>query len=46
VVPGVIPQYGERFFDIEALVFCDHALGLFDEYAAVERVMELFIEHL
>ena len=45
VVPtGMRAQPRERLVHAEALPFSDHAFGLFDNDAAVERVVELIVD--
>ena len=46
VVAGVVAQRGEGLFHVEAGAFGDHALGLLDDDAAVEGVVELLVDDL
>jgi hypothetical protein len=44
VAAGMCAQSRERLFHVKALALSDHSLGLFDDDAAVERVVELFVD--
>ena len=46
MVAGVDPQSREGLLHVEAFSFCHHPLGLFDDDAAVESVLELLVEDL
>src|SRR5579862_3672533 len=46
VVAGVGAQRGERLFHVEVLSLGNDPLGLFDDDATVERVVELLVEDL
>jgi hypothetical protein len=43
---GVIAQRGERLSHDETFPLGDHPLGLFDHDAAVEGVLQLFVQDL
>ncbi|MDX3762272.1 hypothetical protein ACWDBO_14485 [Streptomyces mirabilis] len=38
------PRRAEGLFDVDALAFGVSSLGLFDQYAAVQRGLQLFVE--
>ena len=46
MVAGVVAQSRERLLHVEAFSFGHHALGLFDDDAAVESVLELLVDDL
>ncbi len=46
MVAGVSAQRRERLFHVEVFPLGHHALGLFDDYAAVEGVLELLVHPL
>jgi hypothetical protein len=41
---GVAAQGGACLFRVDVLAFGEFALGLFDQYAAVQRGLQLFVE--
>jgi len=46
VVAGMCAQSKERLLHVEAFSLGHHPLGLFDDYAAVESVLELLVHDL